>query len=73
MSLKTLDELLEALKLIDRALANVEHEVELLKAKFRSKSLQPTDLESKTNHAENSIKDDGFNEIRSLRKSGVIN
>ena len=67
-----LDKLLPILKIARDEIENLKHRIELIEAKFRSKILKKN-LESEVDETtENSIKDDGFNELRQLRKSGVI-
>jgi len=64
----------EDLKYLDRAIAKIQNQIDFLEAKLRSKFLKfekkKEDLEEKT-EIDKSIKDDGFDDLRELRKSGV--
>ncbi len=66
-----LDKLLPVLKLASNEIETIKHQIDLLNLKFKSKFFkkkEEEDLEAKT---ETSLKDDGFEEIRQLRQSGV--
>jgi len=68
-----LQKILDLFKIVDAEIEKLKHRVDSNELKMRSKLFvskkKDEDLEEKT---DNLIKDDGFNEMRDLRKSGVV-
>ena len=70
-----LDKLLPVLRVVDAEVSKLKHEVDVINAKLKSKWFKKKEeegLEGKTEETESNIKDDGFDEIRNLRKNGVF-
>lgn len=68
----TLDKLLPILKIVESEISSLKARADAMETRFRNKVFgkkKEEDLEEKT---ESDIKDDGFNELRKLRKSGII-
>lgn len=68
-----MQKILDLFKIVDAEIEKLKHRVDSNELKMRSKLFvskkKDEDLEEKT---DNLIKDDGFNEMRDLRKSGVV-
>ena len=73
MESQKLQKILDLFKIVDAEIEKLKHRVDSNELKMRSKLFvskkKDEDLEDKT---DNLIKDDGFNEMRDLRKSGVV-
>ena len=73
MESQKLQKILDLFKIVDAEIEKLKHRVDSNELKMRSKLFvskkKEEDLEEKT---DNLIKDDGFNEMRDLRKSGVV-
>ena len=70
-----MDKLLPILKIVDVEITKLKHEIDMINAKLKSKFFKkkPEDLEEAIEpETEKIISGDGFDDIRQLRKSGVV-